>query len=328
MRRLSTAWAAAMTMAACDASSGSSDTDLQVGAVPADGGVMQDRDTLDVSVEFEEGSFDQLYATIIQPRCAGEPGLCHNGQFPPNLATPAVTYFEIVRSIGQEKPTQLRVAPGDAASSLFVDKLRNRDVASQMPLGAEPLTEAQISAIEAWIDAGALRRPGAEPAADLNLPPSTPEVAVYDPEDNWLDMAGPALVDVGDTVVIRHSVQDFEHPNESTFPFASCSLELEDGFAVVLGTDEEGMPSSDGNTTFDADAPMGITDLLNYQVSWLVTDPVQLVNGQGQTREEPASGLRFNINCVYTDEVRGVSAAGVELGYLRFGSAVGRLGVR
>src|SRR5678815_5558764 len=107
---------------------------------------------------------------IIAKRCSGQPGLCHNGQFEPNLSTPALAYAYLVNRPGLERTDRLRVSPGSSATSFLVDKLRNRGVSTQMPLGAEPLAEADIAEIEAWIDGGALRAPGADPAPVLNNP--------------------------------------------------------------------------------------------------------------------------------------------------------------
>ncbi|HEY5950217.1 MAG TPA: hypothetical protein VIV40_32200, partial [Kofleriaceae bacterium] len=119
-------------------------------------------DPLLVTTTAAPGSLDDLHERIIAKRCSGQPGLCHNGQFEPNLSTPALTYAYLVNRPGIEKADRLRVQPGNPGASLFIDKIRNRNgVATQMPLGAEPLEEAEIKELEAWITAGALRAPGA-----------------------------------------------------------------------------------------------------------------------------------------------------------------------
>jgi hypothetical protein len=132
-----------------------------------------------ITSEAEPGSLDDLHERIISQRCSGQPGLCHNGQFEPNLSTPGLAYAYLVNRPSIEKPTLLRVSPGDASESVLIDKLRNRDVATQMPLGADPLDGADIAAIEAWIEDGALRRPGDDPAPQLNEPPWKPEIGVF-----------------------------------------------------------------------------------------------------------------------------------------------------
>jgi hypothetical protein len=155
----------------------------------SDAGV-DDDDPLSVSVAPAAGSLDDLHERILAKRCSGQPGLCHNGQFEPNLSTPAMTYAYLVGRPALEKPELLRVRPGDPDRSLFIDKVRNRGVATQMPLGAEPLAEADIQALEAWIEGGALREPGAPAAPTLNNPPRRPEIGIFD--------AAGARLDIGD----------------------------------------------------------------------------------------------------------------------------------
>src|SRR5262245_35439059 len=168
-----------------------------------------DDDPLAISDTPRAGSLDDLHQKIIAKRCSGQPGLCHNGQFEPNLSTPALTYAYLVNRPGIEKPNELRVKPMDSAHSLFIDKLRNRNgVATQLPLVAEPLEEADIQTLEAWIDAGALRAPGAAPAPVLDNPPHRPEVAIYSGTTR-LDMGGPVKINAGTTLTLRHTVQDF-----------------------------------------------------------------------------------------------------------------------
>src|SRR5688500_17631195 len=159
------------------------------GGDPAvDAGV--DEDPLAVPSAPPPGSLDDLHSKVIAKRCSGQPGLCHNGQFEPNLSTPGLTYSYLVNRPGIEKPSLLRVKPGNAAQSLFIDKIRNRNVATQMPLGAEPLDEADIVALEKWINDGALRAPGAAPAPVLNNPPRRPQIGIFN-GTNRLDGTGP-----------------------------------------------------------------------------------------------------------------------------------------
>src|SRR5215468_6723917 len=170
-----------------------------------------DDDPLAVRETPAAGSLDDLHQRVIAKRCSGQPGLCHNGQFEPNLSTPALTYAYLVGRPSLEKTDRLRVRAGDPDHSLLIDKLRNRNgVSTQMPLGADPLLEADIQALEAWITGGALRAPGAAPAPVLNNPPHRPEVAIFDAGGTRLDGAGPVKVSAGATLVLRHSVQDFE----------------------------------------------------------------------------------------------------------------------
>ena len=69
-------------------------TVVEVGG-PAQG-VTVDDDPLALEDAPEAGSFDDLHERILARRCAGAPGLCHAGQFEPNLATPASAYASLV----------------------------------------------------------------------------------------------------------------------------------------------------------------------------------------------------------------------------------------
>jgi hypothetical protein len=260
-----------------------------------------DDDPLAVPEELDPASLDALHRDIIVRSCAATPGLCHHGQFEPNLSTPALTYENMVYKPGIERVKQYRVKPGDPSNSLLVDKLRNKEVISQMPLGAAALPEAEIAALEKWIQDGALRRPGAEPPPQLNNPPAEPEIAVFDQQGNRLDAAGPFSVAVGTTLTIRHSVQDFE-TDDAAIPFAGIILQLADGRKVNL----TGAPDGDGlgPTAFDASgAPEGKGDLLNFQFDWTVPATVDLVADGGATSQAAAAGLSFSLIAAYLDSL-------------------------
>lgn len=260
-------------------------------------------DPLAISVAPAAGSLDDLHQRILGKRCSGQPGLCHNGQFEPNLSTPAMAYAYLVGRPGLEKPGELRVKPGDAAHSLFVDKLRNRGVATQMPLGAEPLEEADIKALEAWIDAGALRAPGADPAPVLNNPPRRPEIGMFDAGGTRLDGAGPIRVTAGTTLVLRHSVQDFETA-DSAIPFAAVVLTAADGRDVVL--DPASSSPQLGVTAYDANGPMSKGDRLDYQRSWTIGATLTLYDTNQKTRADvSAHGLVINVLALYLDAATG-----------------------
>jgi hypothetical protein len=258
-------------------------------------------DPLTVTDTPAPGSLDDLHARIIVKRCSGQPGLCHNGQFEPNLSTPAMTYAYLVNRPALEKTTLLRVKPGAAAASLLVDKLRNRNgVATQMPLGAEPLAEADIAAIEAWIDAGALRAPGATPAPLLNNPPKRPQIAVYTTGGTRLDGAAPVSVPPGTTLVLRHTVQDFETP-DAMIPFAAVSLQAADGRNLVLEPTNPTDPAT-GPTTYDAAGPMGIGDRLDFKRNVTFGATLTLWDRATNTQATvTASGQTFTLFAVYLD---------------------------
>lgn len=248
------------------------------------------------------GSLDDLHERIIAKRCSGQPGLCHNGQFEPNLSTPALTYAYLVNRPAIEKSDRLRVKPGSAADSLFIDKIRNRNgVATQMPLGAEPLEESEIAELEAWIDAGALRAPGADPAPDLNNPPKRPQIGIFNASGTRLDGTGPVTVSAGTTLTLRHTVSDFETPDAS-IPFAAVILQIADGRQIVL--DVAADDPHVGPTTYDPAGPPAQGDVFDFKRAWTIPTTLSLRDPTtAAITTAPASGQTVTILCVYVDGV-------------------------
>jgi hypothetical protein len=263
---------------------------------------LEDIDPLaSLTSEAAPGSLDDLHERIIAQRCSGQPGLCHNGQFEPNLSTPALTYAYVVNRPGIEKSDRLRVKPGDSASSLFIDKIKGiNGVATQMPLGAEPLEAADVAELEAWINGGALRTPDSAPAPQLNNPPRRPEIAIFNASGTRLDGTGPVRVAPGTTLVLRHSVQDFETA-DSAIPFAAVILSLGDNNDVVINpTALEDQHI--GGTTFDPAGPDGQGDKLNYRFTWTI--PAQLDVRDNTTlaiTQRAAVGQNVTVTAVYVD---------------------------
>jgi len=257
-------------------------------------------DPLNVAASAAPGSLDDLHERIIAKRCSGQPGLCHNGQFEPNLSTPALTYAYLVNRPGIEKPTTLRVKPGSAAQSLFIDKIRNRNgVATQMPLGADPLEESQIAELEKWIDQGALRAPGAAPAQSLNNPPKRPQIGIFTTGGTRLDGSGPITVSAGTTLVLRHTVSDFETA-DANIPFAAVILQTADGRNVVLDPTNTQSPQV-GATTYDAAGPPAQGDVFDFKRSWTIPSTISLRDGAGAITTVPAAGLSVSVLAVYID---------------------------
>jgi hypothetical protein len=243
------------------------------------------------------GSLDELHRDILVKSCAGTPGLCHAGQFEPNLSTPAIAYLSLVNRPSNERERGLRVKAGAPEESLLVDKLRGRDVATQMPLGAEPLSEEDLQRVEAWIAAGALRAPGAEPAPILDNPPERPEVGVFEGTAR-LDAGGPARVRVGDTVTLRMSARDFE-TDDGDIPFAAFVLAAPGNRNMVLdpSADDPGV----GPATYQAGGPMGAGDTLDFRRDVTIPATVELVDEAGAIEPVPAAGLLFSLIALYVD---------------------------
>lgn len=86
-------------------------------------------------------------------------GSCHGGGAGGLTlsSTPATSYANLVGVSAMAEPTLLRVEAGDAQNSYLVIKLEGRQSSGgRMPLGGGALSTAEIAAIRAWIDAGAV----------------------------------------------------------------------------------------------------------------------------------------------------------------------------
>lgn len=104
-------------------------------------------------------TFSEISQQIVGPRCATS--ACHAGETPsfwPRL-DPEVAYAQIVDVPSQQVPTMPLVAPFDPANSYLLLRLRGTGadaggLAGTMPPN-DPLDDASIASIEAWIANGA-----------------------------------------------------------------------------------------------------------------------------------------------------------------------------
>lgn len=259
-------------------------------------------DPLAVDNPAPAGSLEQLQRTVIAERCSGQPGLCHNGQFEPNLSTTANTYAYLVRRPATENPAVVRVEPGDPDASFLIDKLRNRNgVATQMPLGAEPLSEDEIQMFEDWIRDGARRAPEMEMAPVLNNPPDPPELGAFNGTTR-IDGPGTFAVPQGAAITFRHSVSDFETADADIFIGG-----------LVFTTPMGNLAAPGGGdlfvTTHDAtDPPQGGGDLLNYAVDLTFGANVDVVTATG-VQSVTTAGLVITPIVLYADD--DLSAGGI-----------------
>jgi hypothetical protein len=104
-------------------------------------------------------TLSSIEATIFVPKCATS--ACHSGSPPasaPVSLDPGRSWQELVGVPSTEAPEHL-VEPFDPAASYLVSKVRGTQGQvgglSQMPPAGEPLSEAEIQAIEGWIARGA-----------------------------------------------------------------------------------------------------------------------------------------------------------------------------
>jgi hypothetical protein len=269
---------------------------IDAGGVPQTQTTASD-DPLSIQEELDPKSFDAIHREVILPSCASTEAFCHHGQFEPNLSTPSLAYESLVLRPGIELFDRHRVTPGDPERSLIIDKLRGRaGVATQMPLGAEPMAEESIARIEAWIRDGALRSPGADPAPQLNEPPYPPELGVFDAMGTRIDGAGTALVQVGQTITLRHSVKDYETADGS-IPYGAIILQTGEGRNVVM---DATFPDGTTSTAFDAMGPEGVGDTLNWRVDWVVPDMLTVTDGIS-TETIPSAGVPLLMIALYMD---------------------------
>ena len=106
-------------------------------------------------------TFTDVYTAILQPTCSS----CHTpggeGAFQ-DFSSPSHAYAALVgvKASGPSCGTsgETRVEPGSASQSLIFQKVSESTppCGSQMPLGRPPLSSAQMTLIENWINAGAL----------------------------------------------------------------------------------------------------------------------------------------------------------------------------
>ena len=109
-----------------------------------------------------EATFGSIQQEILNTTdSSGRPACinCHNGNpFVPGNFTGAGAYAALVGRASLEKPSLLRVAPGDPDNSYLVHKLEGGPniVGERMPRGGGPfLTSGQMLVIRRWIAQGA-----------------------------------------------------------------------------------------------------------------------------------------------------------------------------
>ena len=101
-------------------------------------------------------TFTAIQNTIFTPTCAVSG--CHTGANPPdglNLSA-GLAYTDIVGVASVQMSTLSLIAPGDPNNSYLVRKIEGSGiVANRMPLGGDPLSQAQIDLVRQWVSEGA-----------------------------------------------------------------------------------------------------------------------------------------------------------------------------
>jgi ABC-type transport system substrate-binding protein len=140
--RITGAALVALASAACSSSSSGSTTPTQ-----GDGGT-------------QSPTFTNVYTTILQPTCSSHHAPGGDASFL-NMSTQSAAYSNLVgvKASGPECASsgETRVVAGNASESLLFQKVNaNPKCGGQMPLDESPISSAQITLIENWINAGAL----------------------------------------------------------------------------------------------------------------------------------------------------------------------------
>ena len=108
----------------------------------------------------ETGHFDEVYHSILKPRCADGP--CHGGSFEPSFTSISSAYYTLVyhppikNDLAQTY--RYRVLPYSIDSSLLMTRIQEccfNDTMDQMPLLMTPLNAEEIDMIGNWIARGA-----------------------------------------------------------------------------------------------------------------------------------------------------------------------------
>ena len=132
-------------------------------------------------------NFNSIQANIFDQVCEH----CHSGATAPAglRLDSANSYVSLVGVPSRERPTLMRVAPGDASNSWLIQKLEGTaGVGERMPAGLPPLPQSDINVIRQWIGDGAL------PAAAGTGPIRVTSVS---PEPSSKVLALPASIVVG-----------------------------------------------------------------------------------------------------------------------------------
>lgn len=116
-------------------------------------------------------SFDSIQANIFEPLCEH----CHAGaNAPVGLRLDAANSYALLVGVPSgERPSELRVAPGDPANSYLIQKLEGTaSVGERMPAGLPPLPAADIAVVRQWILNGA--QPSSNATGPIRVTSLTP----------------------------------------------------------------------------------------------------------------------------------------------------------
>ena len=133
-------------------------------------------------------NFDSIQANVFEPICAH----CHSGaNAPAGLRLDgANSYAMLVGTAAVERPSLLRVAPGNPNASYLINKLEGGPniVGERMPAGLPAVPQADIDVIRQWIT------DGAQPSSSASGPIRVTSLSVA---PNSTQLALPTSITVG-----------------------------------------------------------------------------------------------------------------------------------
>jgi hypothetical protein len=215
-------------------------------------------------------TFDSIQANIFTPKCASSS--CHGGATPAaNLALDALhSYGDLINVPSTEKPSEVRVKPGNAMDSFLVQHMQN---------GGDGASQTDLSFIVQWITDGA-----APDMAAAMMMASPFQVAAVQPEAGAMMKAPPPRVIVSFTHELDASRADS----------ASVGLErVEDGDGVQPATSM--IPATisipDGNARALLVTPKSALPSGQFQVVLDMTPGAEIGSVGGETLVAPGAGI-------------------------------------
>jgi len=118
----------------------------------------------DLCIPEADGTLEWVQAEVFDTTGCAASSACHNGMNPDtaigfDLSDEASSFDSFVDVESSQAPPKVRVAPNDVEGSYLVNKLTGEGMAPGtllMPFGAtQPLCDARIDGVRAWIEAGA-----------------------------------------------------------------------------------------------------------------------------------------------------------------------------
>lgn len=104
----------------------------------------------------DTGVLAALQTEVFTPRCAALEG-CHAGSSPAGGLDLSAgrSHANLLGIKSSRRPDRVRVAPGDPDASYLVQRVSAGGDTPQMPVGAGPLSGADVERLRGWVKEGA-----------------------------------------------------------------------------------------------------------------------------------------------------------------------------